>query len=49
MHTTPKSLALRPLLYELFITVLSTCNGIFYMMSGELNLQKMAYPPRELK
>lgn len=49
VHTSPKPLSWSPTFLTAFQMLLLTCNSNFYMMSGELNLQKRFEGPKDYK
>lgn len=49
VHTSPKPLSLSPTFLTAFQMLLLTCNSNFYMMSGELNLQKRFEGPEDYR
>ena len=49
VHTSPKPLSWSPTFLTAFQMLLLTCDSNFYMMSGELNLQKRFEGPKDYK
>lgn len=49
IHTEPKPLADNVLFTSILTTILFTCNSNFYLLSGQLNLQKSFSTPNDYK